>query len=103
MTNRIRASVGQGGVNDPQDVGIVQHLLNVVGQRTGERLLDVDGLVGPLTNAAIRKFQSKHCRVADGRVDPGQETIAALNRLAPQSAVNDGVSFLTRKGGSGLA
>lgn len=98
MTNRISQSVGEGGINNRQDVGIVQHLLNRVGKRTGERPLDVDGVVGPKTLAAIRAFQARYCaqvKVIDGRIDPGSETIAMLNRLAFIAPKNDGVSFLT--------
>lgn len=103
MTNRILASVGQNGVNRKQDVGIVQYLLNRAGARTGERPpLAVDGIAGPKTLAAIRKFQQKYLKKSDGRVDPGGETIAMLNRVAPpEPRLNDGISYLTpgRRGG----
>jgi peptidoglycan hydrolase-like protein with peptidoglycan-binding domain len=97
--NHIKFSVGQGGANDPQDVGIVQHLLNVVRKRDSEVPLAVDGIMGPKTLAAIRNFQQKNGRSVDGRVDPGAETIQLLNQQAPQLPANDGVSFLTNKGG----
>jgi peptidoglycan hydrolase-like protein with peptidoglycan-binding domain len=103
MMNHIKFSVGEGGANDRQDVGIVQHLLNVVRKRDGDEPLAVDGIVGPKTLAAIRDFQEKNCAVIDGRVDPGQETLRLLNELAPQVPANDGVSFLTRGSGGFFA
>ena len=101
--NHIKFPVGQGGANDPQDVGIVQHLLNVVRKRDGDEPLAVDGIAGPKTIAAIRKVQQKNGKQVDGRVDPGAETIQLLNQLAPQLPANDGVSWLTTKGGNRFA
>jgi peptidoglycan hydrolase-like protein with peptidoglycan-binding domain len=102
MMNHIKFSVGEDAANNPQDVGIVQHLLNVLRKGDGDELLAVDGIVGPKTLAAIREFQQKNCTVVDGRVDPGHETIRLLNELAPQVPANDGVSFLTGRGRGGL-
>jgi len=101
--NHIKFSVGQGCANDPQDVGIVQHLLNVARKRDGDEPLVVDGVIGPKTIAAIRKIQQKNGKSVDGRVDPGAETIQLLNQLAPQLPANDGLSFLTPKGGDRFA
>lgn len=77
----ISASVGLGGVNRPPDVRTVQELLNDVRPDRGGPvpLLVVDGLCGPLTRAAIRKFQmSMKLPVQDSRVDPGGPTLQAL-------------------------
>jgi peptidoglycan hydrolase-like protein with peptidoglycan-binding domain len=84
VQNSITFSVGQGGKNDPQDVAIVQKLLNYVGQCQGipEEPLRVDGIVGPKTQRAIVEFQENYCNVVDGRVDPGKQTIIMLNALA---------------------
>jgi|GEM_PF-5167271 len=73
-------SVGFGGMNRPEDVRMVQCLLNAVpAQRGGPLpLLDVDGMCGPLTTGAVRKFQLQNAPVADGRIDPGQATETAL-------------------------
>jgi len=50
--------------------------------------LAVDGLVGPLTIAAIEKYQRRQLGWADGRVDPDGPTIRALGggrgAVAPQ-------------------
>ncbi len=42
--------------------------------------LDVDGVKGPQTTAAVKQFQSGHGLTADG--DPGPQTVAALNQVA---------------------
>lgn len=84
-------SVGMGGVNRPDDVRTIQQLLNQVPQMLGGPLpqLIVDGFAGPKTNGAIYGFQKKQFGPgqADGRVDPGQQTlqkiIALLNGVGP--------------------
>jgi len=77
----IRASVGTGGANQPADVRAIQSALNDVAIEDGgaDPLLVIDGVVGPLTRAAIVRFQRAHVRVADSRVDPKGPTLAALN------------------------
>src|SRR5262245_9293488 len=76
----ISASVGQGGVNRRDDVQSIQTMLNQVPAADGgpRPRLAVDRIVGPLTIAAIRSFQTRHLGWADGRVDPGGPTIARL-------------------------
>jgi peptidoglycan hydrolase-like protein with peptidoglycan-binding domain len=98
--NTIKFSVGRGGLNNHQDVGVVQTLLNAVRLRTGGELLAVDGIVGPKTIAAIEAFQQENCSVVDGRVDPGHETVMRLNYAVPQLRVNDGFAYLLTKGRS---
>jgi peptidoglycan hydrolase-like protein with peptidoglycan-binding domain len=96
MQNPIMNSVGRGGTNDPQDVGIVQKLLNYVGQWQGipEEPLKVDGIVGPKTLAAILAFQKRFCKVADGRVDANKQTIRTLNAMAePLPSFNNGSKY----------
>jgi hypothetical protein len=80
----IHDSVGLGGANQPEDVKIVQALLN-------QRLhpspgLDEDGTINPKTTAAIQSFQSEvsHLVRPEGRVDPDGMTLAALNADAPE-------------------
>lgn len=79
----IAGSVGVGGRNAPADVRTVQQLLNDVPPDQGgpSPKLAVDGLAGPLTNAAIAKFQKKQLGFSDGRVDPGGPTIKRLNQF----------------------
>jgi peptidoglycan hydrolase-like protein with peptidoglycan-binding domain len=79
----ISASVGANGRNIPDDVRTIQVLLNSVPKAKGGAtpLLDVDGIVGPKTIAAIRAFQQAQLGWADGRVDPGGPTLAKLDAL----------------------
>lgn len=80
MLKRIQAAVGFGGRNLPADVMTVQYLLNCVPAVQGGpiRELAVDGIAGPITMAAIRKFQLAMFGRADGRIDPGRDTLATL-------------------------
>ena len=74
----IGGSVGKAGQNRPEDVRLVQRLLNdAIGRDGGDRLV-VDGIAGPKTDAAILQFQSAHALSADGRVDPGGPTLKRL-------------------------
>jgi hypothetical protein len=80
MAKNISGSVGKGGNNIPVDVLVVQYLLNCVPSNEGgpyEELV-LDGLCGQLTIGAIQCFQMTALGFADGRVDPGGQTIASL-------------------------
>jgi peptidoglycan hydrolase-like protein with peptidoglycan-binding domain len=91
----LRGSVGSGGANGAQDVRLVQTLLNAVKPLVPQvgAPLTVDGLVGPKTTGAIRNFQNAQFGVADGRIDPGQRTLARLNvLLAPFLPATTGTS-----------
>jgi hypothetical protein len=81
---KIVGSVGRGGKNTRNDVILVQSLLNDFMQPPA-RLLAEDGIVGPKTAAAIVDFQKRvvKYRNPDGRVDPGRQTIRALNGMGP--------------------
>lgn len=89
MPTSITQSVGRRGVNRQSDVKAVQTLLNHnIGKITPLRVLTVDGKVGKLTYSAIEEFQRRVVRMMrpDGRVDPGGQTLAALN--ATRSPMN---------------
>jgi peptidoglycan hydrolase-like protein with peptidoglycan-binding domain len=77
----ISRSVGASGVNSPADVRTIQDALNGVPTENGgpDPELKVDGIVGPLTLAAIKAFQQAHVRVVDSRIDPNGATLKALN------------------------
>src|SRR5262245_10419244 len=77
--NIIRASVGREGVNRPEDVRLVQTLLNRH-IRPPQPSLSVDGLIGTKTIAAITDFQRRVVKLnyPDGRVDPGGKTFRGL-------------------------
>ena len=85
MPKSISASVGQHAPNIESDVRVIQELLNNVPLTAlgPVRDLDVDGVYGPLTRAAIIDFQKFHfgLQAADGRVDPGRPTITKLNEF----------------------
>ena len=102
MDATIVYSVGKDGVNRVDDVATVQVLLNRV--RAQWRVppadqLDVDGIVGPKTIAAITGFQThfvKDIKTVDRRVDPHGPTLKKLNLLGGYlPPLNDGVSYLT--------
>ncbi|MCC6130084.1 MAG: peptidoglycan-binding protein [Acidobacteria bacterium] len=91
MAKTISASVGFNGVNRKADVIVVQQLLNQVPSIHGgpTPLLEVDGWSGPLTIGAIQRFQLKNFGWpgTDGRVDPGQQTLAKLNEYGTAPSV----------------
>lgn len=70
MAPTIRSSVGQGGVNNPDDVLVVQQLLN---KHRSAKLAE-DKKCGPRTIQAIVDFQKGFLSNPDGRVDPGGTT-----------------------------
>lgn len=77
----IGGSVGAGAANVRADVRTIQAALNDVPNARGgpNPPLNVDGIVGRLTLAAIKRFQQAHVRVVDSRVDPNGPTLSALN------------------------
>ncbi|MFO0890752.1 MAG: peptidoglycan-binding domain-containing protein [Isosphaeraceae bacterium] len=80
----ITQSVGKGGKNKCNDVRIIQYLLNHVPNEKGGTAnapLKIDGKTGPITEAAILKFQSMNSLATDSRVDPGGRAIKKLNEL----------------------
>ncbi|MGH9791684.1 MAG: peptidoglycan-binding domain-containing protein, partial [Candidatus Acidiferrales bacterium] len=83
----ITASVGKGGVNRPQDVRIIQALLNMCRSRTGIAApLATDGRIGRKTIAAIGAFQRavSGATQPDCRVDCGGITLGLLQRFVPK-------------------
>lgn len=81
--NPIGGSVGAGGQNRSADVKLVQRLLNAVPKARSGPLspLDVDGYCGPITNGAIKRFQSGNGCYADGRIDVGGKTQQVLLQM----------------------
>ncbi|WP_052599557.1 TIGR02594 family protein [Aureispira sp. CCB-QB1] len=70
----IKNSVGKKGVNDKEDVKIVQELL----KKKGGKLIGL-GICGPLTISAIKKFQSINLNgFSDGLVEPDGKTFKLL-------------------------
>lgn len=96
MAETIHAAVGTAPApNNFQDVETIQSLLNQVPTNKGgpTPLLDLDGITGPLTIGAIKKFQNFHFGHADGRVDPGQKTLAKLNEFDLDPATGNATRF----------
>jgi peptidoglycan hydrolase-like protein with peptidoglycan-binding domain len=60
-----------------EDVRELQSALESLGYDVGP----IDGIFGPLTERAVKKFQKDNGLVVDGIV--GQETFAALEKLIP--------------------
>ena len=77
----ISRSVGAGGVNRADDARTIQSALNEVSADRGgaSPALVADGVVGPLTRAAIKRFQQRHVKVVEARIDPDGATLSALN------------------------
>ena len=89
--------VGVGGNNAKNDVLLVQSLLNAVPSNEGGPLikLKADGIAGPLTVAAIRKYQQARTHIVDGRVDVHGATIKSLvMTLNDRGALPRGLSNL---------
>jgi uncharacterized protein (TIGR02594 family) len=91
----ITGTVGRGGVNRPQDVRSIQTLLNNHIKPPLAKL-NVDGQVGPKTMQAIEDFQRRVVKMVniDGRVDPGGNTLRALDGAAtgpsiPKSGISN--------------
>ena len=83
MARTISGTVGRSAANRYDDVVTVQELLNQVPADEGgpRPKLKVDGICGSKTKSAIQKFQLHHFgwKGADGRVNPGHQTLAKLN------------------------
>jgi len=78
---KLLAAVGAGGTNARVDVTAVQNLLNqAIRTITPLAPLRVTGVCDSLTIEAITQFQRRVVRLtaADGRIDPGGQTLQAL-------------------------
>ena len=97
----IATSVGYMGRNRPDDVRVVQSLLNKFAKTAGFVPLEVDGHAGSRTLRAIRRFQQQIIRLRnpDGRVDPVGATIRWLNRPAGSTSAGEGGAVRGRTGG----
>jgi hypothetical protein len=80
MAEKLSGSVGKGGKNNAADVTIVQKLLNPFAGEVGFAKFKTDGANSKKLEAAIGEFQTCICKFrADGRIDPGKNTIKKLN------------------------
>ncbi|MEM0934572.1 MAG: hypothetical protein AAGJ91_01565 [Pseudomonadota bacterium] len=79
MATKIKAAVGRKGKNQPEDVKIVQELLNAVASPVGFAKLQVNGKPSQKLNEAIGAFQAAACTFTpDQTVEPNKNTIKAL-------------------------
>lgn len=81
----LRASVGNGGQNNKNDVIYVQNLLNKnrsLLSSTDAAPLNADGICGKKTISAITTYQAEVVGLSkpDGRIDPGGKTIKTLEK-----------------------
>ncbi|WID96178.1 hypothetical protein QO058_26160 [Bosea vestrisii] len=86
----ITASVGLGGKNTVPDTRLIQASINPHVKALGVDLLEVDGLCGPLTRSAIKRYQQVFLKMTspDSRVDPGGKTVQHIaSNPAPADAV----------------
>ena len=86
----LTVGAGYGHQGGSQDVREVQLRLRTVGYEPGP----IDGLFGPLTEAAVRSFQHAHGLATDGVVGP--RTDAALRRAGTQADLQP-VSVIQRR------
>lgn len=86
MIMLLKNSVGYKGVNKRPDVKLVQEALNRV-IRSPYALLAVDGISGPITIAAIKRFQRDILKFKniDGRIDVDGKTWQSLKRYMTTS------------------
>lgn len=79
MPKGLKRSVGAGAENRPEDVATIQYLLNCTPKQAGGpvRELVVDGVAGPLTVAAIERFDE------DGTIDPRGAALLRLRAFDP--------------------
>ncbi len=98
----IKKSVGNKGSNSKTDVMVVQSALNL-SQSNKFKLnqnLVVDGKSGSNTTEAIELFQKAVVRLvnADGRVDPGGKTLAALKKNTVKGLTDNALLAIMAKG-----
>lgn len=93
MAISIKFSVGLNATNQSGDVTTIQKALNDISPMQGgaSPKLKVDGLCGPVTQGAIKKFQTVHPGLTpDSKVDPNGATLKVMNSiLDPSSADHD--------------
>ena len=89
----IKQSVGKDGHNEPVDVKVIQAALNLsqTDQFQLQHKLDVDGIGGKNTVAAVEAFQAQivGMQSPDGRVDPGGRTLQKLHSVLSRGLSED--------------
>lgn len=85
MPEQLQSAVGPGKPNRPDDVRLVQRLLDRQASRTGV-LIAQTGVYDARTQSAVQTFQRRVLRVvfASGVVAPGDTTLRSLTETAAQ-------------------
>ena len=85
MAKSISSAVGFGEPNLPNDVRVIQYLLNCVPTAHGgpQKELLVDGRVGTSTVEAIRRFQWTNVKIAGARIAPRSPLLDRLQTYDP--------------------
>src|SRR3546814_5677147 len=97
----ISNSVGNGGVNTPNDVRCVQLLLNMNRDHCGLASdLVVDGLWGPGTRNALGTFCSSIGARSDTPLTDGDETLLALRRGLPAGLIRQKLWLIMTSAGA---
>lgn len=91
----ITSSVGSEGVNQAEDVLLVQQSLNIIQALLLDTPLTEDGLYGDNTASAILAFQKKYLQMydPDGRIDPGGKTIKKLASMVAENKRSKHILF----------
>lgn len=103
----LSGSVGKGGVNNHDDVLLVQQLLNKHVESLGLSRLEEDGDIGKNTNEAICEYQEEVMEIVkpDGRIDPGGRTwrsLTADTAAASAEASEAGAAAVQKKSSGAL-
>ena len=85
MAKSIRCAVGFGEPNLPDDVRVIQYLLNCVPPASGgpHKELLVDGHSGAATIEAIRRFQWAIAKTPGARIAPHSSLLGTLKKFDP--------------------
>ena len=85
MAKSISSAVGLGEPNLPNDVSVIQYLLNCVPAAHGgpQKELLVDGRAGTPTIEALRRFQWTTAKTVGARIAPRSSLLGSLQRHDP--------------------
>lgn len=91
----ITSSVGSEGVNQAEDVLLIQQALNIFHEQFLDAPLTEDGLYGDNTASAILAFQKKYLQMydPDGRIDPDGKTIKKLASMVADKSADEHILF----------
>lgn len=91
MFDRLKHPVGPMKTNEPEDVRLVQRLLNRQASRTGVEIAET-GSFDSATHRALEMFQRRvlHSHFASGTVSPGDETFRAMSSSTSQRLMAGG-------------